>query len=220
MDMNIYKRIASLSIQQREQLILRLGLKNENSEPQKNSGKCLCAYIVARPGQTIDTSELRNYLSGKLPEYMIPAHFVFLPGLPLTPHGKIDIKALPAHPPQAQQEGSYTAPGNDLEMLIADVWKEVLSLEKVSVNDSFFEIGGNSLKLLRLHNRLKEAFQRDIPILKMFEHPTVKSLSGYMSSQVGVSDRSDANGNPVRGEEIDKAKENKIKQRNKRRLTT
>ena len=220
MEINIYKRIAALSLEQRKQLALRLGLQNDSAGRKKNPDKCLCAYIVARPDHALDARELRNYLSGILPGYMIPAHFVFLKKVPLTPHGKINMKALTSQLLKVGQEGDYTAPGDNVESLVAEVWKEVLNLEKVSVNDSFFELGGNSLKLLRLNNRLKEVFHQEIPVLKMFEYPTVKSLAAYISRSVEPAVASKANDNPGYSKVIPGAKANKRKQLSKRKPAT
>ena len=108
--------------------------------------KRLVAYLVVAT-QKPSVSELRSFLKAKLPEYMVPSIFMFLDALPLTPNGKIDRKALPA-PDQSSPElgASYVAPRTAEEELIAEIWAEVLKVDKVGIHDNFFDLGGHSLK--------------------------------------------------------------------------
>jgi amino acid adenylation domain-containing protein len=106
----------------------------------------LVAYVVANPGQTITSTELRRHLREQLPEYMIPQHFVELDKLPLTPAGKIDRKGLTASfKLGAAGEEEYVSPRTDTEKMLAGIWKEIMGVERVSAHDNFFEIGGHSL---------------------------------------------------------------------------
>ncbi len=138
--------------------------------------KYLCAYIVVhRPGPLA----LRQYLSRTLPDYMIPSYFVQIDNMPLTPNGKVDRKALPE--PEARPVNEYVAPKSDKEREIAAVWQEVLGLEKVGIHDNFFDVGGNSLKIIKLSVELKNRMGIEIPVAKMFQYPTIASLAGYIA---------------------------------------
>ncbi|MFE0043489.1 non-ribosomal peptide synthetase [Streptomyces albireticuli] len=124
------------------------------------------------------TPLLRDALGGRLPDYMIPSAFVFLPALPLTPNGKIDRKALPA-PDTGRRDlrSAYVAPRDAVEEVVAGVWAEVLGLDRVGVLDDFFELGGHSLLSTRIVARLRDAFQTDIPLHRVFSRPTVAGLA-------------------------------------------
>jgi acyl carrier protein len=142
------------------------------------AGKRLVAYIVSPNQQACTTSELRNFLKQKLPEHMIPSAFVLLDALPLSPNGKVDRKALPA-PDQnrAGPEESYVAPGTPVEEVLAEIWVEVLKLDKVGIHDNFFELGGHSLLATQVMSRLRELFQVELPLRSLFESPTVAGLA-------------------------------------------
>jgi amino acid adenylation domain-containing protein len=144
--------------------------------------KRLVAYLVSQAGQTITAGELRRFLEKKLPDYMMPAAFVMLDAMPLTPNGKIDRKALP-EPSRSRPElaESYRAPRDQIEELLAGVWAEALKLERIGVDDNFFDLGGNSFLLLRVQNKLEEAFKIQLPIVEMFENPTISSLTKLIS---------------------------------------
>jgi polyketide synthase PksJ len=142
----------------------------------------LCAFIVSE--HEINLSELRRYLNASLPDYMIPGEFIRLEKIPVNSNGKVDRKALQSNrQPGARLETpvSYTAPGSEMEKIIADTWKEVLQREKVGIHDNFFDIGGNSFSIIRLNSRLKEAFNKDIPMTDLFKYPTVASLAHHLS---------------------------------------
>jgi amino acid adenylation domain-containing protein len=142
--------------------------------------KYLCAYIVAHsPGPLA----LRQYLSRTLPGYMIPSYFVQIEDMPLTPNGKVDRKTLPE--PGARPVSDYVAPATDNERKIAEIWKKTLGLEKVGIHDNFFDVGGNSLKIVKLSVELKNRMGKEIPVAKMFQYPTIASLAGY----IGEGDR-------------------------------
>ena len=131
----------------------------------KQGNKRLVAYIVRYQGSTISTSELRNFLRQKLPDYMIPSAFVMLDSLPLTPNGKIDRKALPE--PDSERpdlEDSYIAPRSPIEKVLAGIWCEVLGLNQVGVHDNFFELGGHSLLATQVISRLRNVFEVEIPL--------------------------------------------------------
>jgi amino acid adenylation domain-containing protein len=143
--------------------------------------KRLVAYLVLEnAAQPATTNEWRGYLKEKLPDYMIPQAFVLLDSLPLTPNGKIDRRALPA-PERTGTEagGSYTAPGNAIEEVIAGIWCEVLGVERVGSLDNFFELGGHSLLATQIISRVREALGSEAPIRLLFE---TRNLAEFAAS--------------------------------------
>jgi tyrocidine synthetase-3 len=151
-----------------------------------NHNKFLCAYLVLKNTQDIDIPKLREFLSQSLPGYMVPSYFVTVDKIPLTANGKIDRKSLPAidgtRLPLHRKE-DYAAPGTDLEKLIADVWKEILELEQIGIGDNFFDIGGNSLNILQVNQKLNEVLPGPIPVMSMFRYPTIHSLAQFIEQQ-------------------------------------
>jgi thioester reductase-like protein len=118
--------------------------------------------------------QLRQYLQAKLPEYMVPSAFVFLKSLPLTPNGKVDRKALPAPTTQqAQRDSQLELPSTFEEKLIADLWREILSLDQIGIHDNFFDLGGHSLRAAELLFKLKKEFEIDLALIHLFLSPTV-----------------------------------------------
>jgi len=146
------------------------------------SEKYLCAYLVIDPTKPTETKDIRDYLAKKLPAYMIPAQFVCLEQLPLNPNGKVDRKALPE--PQINLEtASYTAPQDDIEWGLAEIWAEILGLEKghISTDRNFFEMGGHSLKATRLIARINKHFAVHIPLAEIFKiSPTIKEIAAFI----------------------------------------
>ncbi|MBV9787370.1 MAG: amino acid adenylation domain-containing protein, partial [Chloroflexi bacterium] len=129
-------------------------------------------------GEGLGSAELRRYLQRRLPEYMIPAVFVPLDALPLTPSGKIDRKALPAvDGARPTLEESYVAPRTPVEEVLARIWAEVLGLDRVGMDDNFFDLGGHSLQANLLLSRVRDAFQVSLPLQTMFESTTVAVLA-------------------------------------------
>jgi len=146
--------------------------------------KRLVAYVVGRdPARRPDAGTLRAHVRHSLPDYMVPAAFVVIETLPLTPNGKIDRNRLPA-PEGRPQIAEYTAPRTSTEEALAAIWAEVLKLDKVGVNDNFFDLGGHSLLLLRLHQRLKAALHHDFPLMALFRHPTVRSFEAFLGADL------------------------------------
>ncbi|GGS23237.1 hypothetical protein GCM10010269_72630 [Streptomyces humidus] len=138
----------------------------------------LVAYVTPRGDRTPDSAELLRRARAELPAYMVPEAVVVLAALPLTTSGKVDHAALP-RPERADLVGNvgHVAPGNDTERKVAALWSEVLGLPEISVHDTFFDLGGNSLALAKLHSRIVAAFGRELPITALFEHPTVSALA-------------------------------------------
>ena len=147
----------------------------------------LAAYIVPDQTRSPTAQQLREYLKQKLPEHMVPSAFVFLDALPLTPNGKVDRKGLPA-PDFQPLERDFVAPRNPAEKVLADIWSELLHLKRVGVHDNFFELGGHSLMATQMISRVRNAFGAELPMLAVFETPTVEKLAERLT-QAGV-DRS------------------------------
>ncbi len=142
--------------------------------------KRLVAYIVSSHGELPDAVEIRNYLKTKLPDYMIPSAFVMLDEMPLTPNGKIDRKALPA-PEGSGLEKEYVAPRTENEKQLAEIWSEVLGVERVGIYDNFFELGGHSLLAITLVEHMRrEGFNTDIQIL--FTCSNLKDLADIIEN--------------------------------------
>nr|QEO74808.1 condensation domain-containing protein [uncultured bacterium] len=141
----------------------------------------ITAYAVPKDGVTLDPEALRTALGETLPEYMIPTAWVVLDALPLTPNGKIDRRALPA--PEAEHGASeYVAPRNDTEALLAGIWADVLGVERIGVEDDFFDLGGNSLLSLQVAARAGQA-GLSFHVREMFEHSTVASLARALGAE-------------------------------------
>ncbi|MBV9122341.1 MAG: amino acid adenylation domain-containing protein, partial [Planctomycetes bacterium] len=136
----------------------------------------LVAYVVPA-GEPVSTVELRAFLKEKLPEYMVPAAFVWLEALPLSGNGKVDRKALPA-PEETGSEEEWLAPRSAKEEVVAGIWAEVLGRQRVGVRDNFFELGGHSLLATQVLSRLRQVFGVELPLRGLFENPTVEGVAG------------------------------------------
>ncbi len=143
----------------------------------------IVAYVTPNGAEKPCPNALKDHLRIGLPDFMVPAHFVTLAALPQTPNGKIDRKALPAPEtgPSAAVAAEFVAPTDDLQESIASIWRDVLKLPQVGVQDNFFDLGGHSLLAVQAHRRLREALQRDLSITDIFRFPTIQSLSQYLS---------------------------------------
>ncbi|MCA9171671.1 MAG: LLM class flavin-dependent oxidoreductase, partial [Planctomycetales bacterium] len=140
----------------------------------------LVAYAVAG-GSEPPVSELRDHLRRDLPEYMVPAHFVFLDALPLTPNGKIDRNRLPALDAAPLRSATpYIPPADDLEAKIAELWCKSLGLDKVGVDDNFFDVGGHSLLVVRVHRELTHQIQQPVALTDLYRFPTIRSLVEHL----------------------------------------
>ena len=139
---------------------------------EDNQGdKRLVAYVVGEGS----VHEWREHLQTHLPNYMVPTNFIEMEVLPLTPNGKLDLKALPILSEQSAENTVY--PRTPLEELIASVWRQVLGIKEIGVQDSFFELGGHSLLATQVVSRLQEVFQIKLPVRELFEYSTVEALS-------------------------------------------
>jgi amino acid adenylation domain-containing protein len=137
--------------------------------------KILVAYVVS---PETSTNNLRDFLREKLPEYMIPATFVWLDAIPLTPNGKINRLALPAPDfSKLDSTSNFIAPRNDTERQLREIWEKVLKIQPISVKDNFFDLGGHSMVALQLFAQIQEQFQRDLPLTTLFQAPTIEQLA-------------------------------------------
>jgi len=145
---------------------------------EEDGEKRLAGYVVASLERAPTPSDLRGFLKKELPEYMVPADFVFLKALPLTPNGKVDRRALPA--PEASAaiaHGEAMAPRDAVETQLVKIWEQVLSTRPIGVHDNFFELGGHSLMAVRLMGRVEKAFARQFPITALVQAPTIAQFA-------------------------------------------
>ncbi|MCP6762148.1 MAG: amino acid adenylation domain-containing protein [Fischerella sp. CENA71] len=145
------------------------------AKEEQSGNQYLVAYVV--PNQEITTTELRDFLKQKLPEYMIPTAFVLLKSMPLTSNGKVDRHALPAPEFQLCLNANFVAPHTPTQEILAKLWAEVLNLKQIGIYDNFFEMGGNSLLATQVISRLRSLFGVELPLRRLFETPTVGELS-------------------------------------------
>jgi thioesterase domain-containing protein len=151
--------------------------------------KTIVAYLVSEAGQT-EPGQLRAYLREQLPEYMIPASFVFLEKLPLTFNGKVDRKALPAPERTARSVAAPEQPQAVSEVLLAELWTDVLNQPDIGVEDNFFDLGGNSLLAIKLIAEIKRSTGLDLPVVWVFANPTIRMQARQLHS-APKSDTSD-----------------------------
>ncbi len=182
-------------------------IDRENSEGKKH----LCAYFVS--GKKINSSELRDILAGYLPGYMIPSYFIRVEKIPLTPNGKIDRKALESYDIDTKTKKEYAAPRNEIEQIIARIWAEVLKLEKVDIDENFFDLGGDSLDIIRINTKIKKAFNEEDTVIQMLRYPTVRSFAEYLNR--GKNERV-TNNVVFRSVPVDKIRKTRRQQKNKR----
>ncbi len=142
----------------------------------------LVAYYVEN--NIVDKSQLRLYLVGNLPSYMIPNHFVILDSIPLTPNGKVDKKALPEVASSDVIRDAYLAPGNDTEERLIFIWEEILGIKDIGVRDNFFELGGHSLMISQMFNRVHKRMNKSISFKAFYSNPTVTGVSKLLQKDV------------------------------------
>ncbi len=158
------------------------------------TGKYLVGYLVASSAQSAASpaaqvlehslwfEQIKQRLRSELPDYMVPLHWQVLECMPLNANGKLDRNALPALEFAALPGQAYQAPRNELEQQLADIWAQVLKVERVGVHDNFFELGGHSLLATQIASRLQKVLQRNVPLRAMFECSSVAELAEYVDS--------------------------------------
>jgi len=144
----------------------------------KAGEKRLVAYVVTAPSALRNISELRSHIRSRLPDYMIPSAFVYLDAMPLTSHGKIDRRALPA--PDAERPAlaeAFIAPRTPAEKSLAAIWTKLLGINRIGINDNYFELGGDSLLATQLASQVRSVFEVELPLVELFRHPTLAEMS-------------------------------------------
>ena len=142
---------------------------------------------------------MRNYLSSRLPAYMLPAHFVQLQQLPINSNGKLDKKSLP-EPEGADMPAAveYVAPRNETEEKLVRIWQEILGKERIGVKDNFFELGGHSLKVTRLSSQIQKQFTTKVALKDVFSNPTIEAVSDIIRANQWLE-----NSKPIKDENRD-----------------
>ena len=144
--------------------------------------KQLAGYVIPRDRRVVTPEALREFLRQKLPEYMVPAHFVFLDTFPLTLNGKVDRRALPV-PEKTFSRQEFVAPATASESMLAAVWTELLSVSPVSVTDNFFDLSGDSLLVAKLLVRIEQLFGKQLSMTTLFQAPTIRELAVILEGQ-------------------------------------
>lgn len=146
----------------------------------------LCAYLVAKENTSeLTIGELRAYVAEQLPDYMIPAYFMYLEEIPLTSNSKVDRQALPEPTEQVQMAGiEYLPPANQIENHLVEIWSEILQVEGIGVTNNFFELGGHSLKATSLVSCIFKEWQIELPLKEIFIHPTIRELADLIQTCV------------------------------------
>jgi tyrocidine synthetase III len=189
---------------------------------KNSSSALLCAYVVLS-GRNAETSEsdttwttnLKEHLAHYLPEYMVPTHIIPLEKIPLTPNRKLDTKALPLPDRMSSSlQNKYAPPNTEMQKIISEIWEQELNLEKVGIRDNFFDLGGNSLVVIKVNRRLKERLQRDIDTTTIFLHPTIAQLSQALSGN-GEKQQPEEKESSERGEVVSEGR-SRLQQRLKR----
>lgn len=147
----------------------------------------IVAYLVEGEAAPVVVDEVRGYLKSQLPDVMIPAAWVVLDALPLTPNAKIDRKALPA--PAAASEharAAYVPPRNSTEEMIEETWRDVLKLERIGMQENFFDLGGHSILAIHVLNKLRTRLDRELSMTDVFTYPTIRSLADHVRAGEGM----------------------------------
>ena len=146
----------------------------------KPGDKRLAGYLLVEDNAELAVAELRAFVRERLPNYMLPSAFMVLDSFPLTANGKLDRDALPSPDIEHLAADSYIAPQSDTEIRIAKIWCDLLGIEKSGTRDNFFDLGGHSLLMSQVQSRLNEEFVRSIPMLDLFQYPTIESLAAHL----------------------------------------
>ena len=152
--------------------------RDEAARAEVAQHKRLIAYVVPRDPVVTTHAELRDFLRLKLPEYMVPAGFVFLDAIPLTSNGKMDLNALPAPDGERPQlTESFVAPRTSIEQRLAEIWSKLLGLNQIGIRDNFFDLGGHSLLAVRLFAEIEKVFSQRPPLSRLFQAGTIEHLA-------------------------------------------
>ncbi|GAA1299937.1 amino acid adenylation domain-containing protein [Saccharothrix xinjiangensis] len=182
----------------------------------------LAAYYVHEEGRALPAADLRGWLARQVPDYMVPTAFTALPAFPALDSGKVDRAALRALAPRAaagEPAVPHLEPRAATERLVAAVWSEVLGAPAVGLDDNFFDLGGHSLLLVRVQTRLRAELGRDLPVVELYTHPTVRALAAHLDATRAAGDEDGSaragggNGSARADDGLDKARERAARQR-------
>jgi amino acid adenylation domain-containing protein len=150
------------------------------SHADELGAKRLVAYYVTVGNANVSALDLKKFLAAKVPQFMIPAAFVQLAAVPLSPNGKVDRKALPA---PVISSSTATQTSTELERSISELWQRILRVERIGLDDNFFDLGGDSLLLVAVHSNLQKTLQTEIPVTDLFEFTTIRTLASHLGEK-------------------------------------
>src|SRR5262249_31317318 len=167
--------------------------------PHTQLGEDIAAAVVLHQNAQATDNDIRQFAATRLADFKVPSHVYIVDEIPKGPTGKMQRIGLAAKlgltaPEQVQPDGygisckpvseaNYAAPWTEVERILAKIWQEVLHVEQVSAQHNFFDLGGNSLDIVQVHNKLQDTFRRDISITEVFKYPTISSLAKYLSQE-------------------------------------
>ncbi|MCB2298645.1 non-ribosomal peptide synthetase [Clostridium tagluense] len=193
-DRQIKIRGNRVEISEIENVILRFdGISNcvvNFYNDEKTGDISLAAYVICK--EKIEQSKFRTELRNFIPEYMIPKHIVEIENIPLTASGKVNYDKLPF--PDTQIDEEYIAPKNEFEKNLEKIWCEILNLERISINKSFFDVGGHSLKVMNLISKVYRVFGVELPFEIIFENPSLMEMAKYIGTQLNNADVTKSSG--------------------------
>ncbi|HBL57377.1 MAG TPA: non-ribosomal peptide synthetase, partial [Cyanobacteria bacterium UBA8803] len=161
-----------------------------SARDDESGQRYLVAYVVPSQDSPCAINELRCILRERLPDYMVPSTFVKLKALPLTPNGKVDHQALPAPDPvQGDRVDPLATPRTLVEEILAQIWAESLGIEQVGIHDNFFDLGGHSLLATQVVSQVRETFQVELRLRRLFETPTVAGLAEHIETAIGTGQK-------------------------------
>jgi acyl carrier protein len=161
--------------------------KEKDNQGRETEENYIIAYYIVGKNKKINPDEIKKRLKATLPDYMMPAFFIEIKELPLNVNGKLDLLALP-EPGRNWfiNKNKYQAPKTGLEKQLVAIWQEVLGSKKIGINDNFFDLGGNSLKLIKVFSKIEKHLGVAVPVIKMFEYSTIKSFQDFLSGRVDI----------------------------------
>ena len=180
---SLTQRLARLSENRRALLALELQqtVPAASEAPARPAAELLAACVVPREGQQPSPREIRRWLRQRLPEHMVPGRFVVLGSLPRSPGGKVDQQELLAASRRSVARPPATSPpGNETEAALAAIWRDVLGIETVGMEENFFDLGGHSFLLIQVQQRVEEFLGRELPVVELFRFPTIRTLAASL----------------------------------------
>ena len=190
-DSHVKIRGYSVELAEIEAALIELDAVKETVVTTKDNAQgspALVAYVVPTDKATLTTSAIRKALAARLPDYMIPAAFIFLHSLPLIGPGKVNLRALP-EPGRARPDLDvpFALPRTPLEEAIAAIWAGMLNVDQVGIYDHFLDLGGDSLTATRLISRVRDAFGINVPLRLLFETPTVADMAAVVARNTSLA---------------------------------